>query len=436
MSADDLPCPEGWDELPLWSVADIRFSNVDKKTESGEHPVRLCNYTDVYNNDYITDEMDFMRATSTQLEIDRFGLKRGDVIITKDSETPDDIGVPTVVDSAGSNLVCGYHLALIRPDKNKVDPTFLGKQLNHWRVARYFGQQANGTTRYGLSTAAISGALLRLPALEQQQEASRTMRLVDAVIAKTQAVIAKLKQIRAGLLHDLLTRGLDHNGELRDPDRHPEQFKDSPLGRIPKEWEVGTLVSRISLPEGQVDPRVTPYCDWTLVAPDHVESGTGRLLAKQTAAEQGAISGKYVFEAGDVVYSKIRPYLCKAILADGRGLCSADMYPLRPIGGVASRFLLAVILGYDFSRFASAVSMRSGFPKINRKELAEYQLAWPHSEEQHEIAHILSESDQEQAVIEVELTKLNQIKSGLMSDLLTGRVRVPEHLNIESKVAS
>ena len=97
----DPGCPPGWKEVPLTSVADIRFSGVDKVSRSGETPVRLCNYIDVYDNDYITAGMNFMRATATCAEIERFGLQIGDVIITKDSETPDDIGVPAVVDSSG-----------------------------------------------------------------------------------------------------------------------------------------------------------------------------------------------------------------------------------------------------------------------------------------------------------------------------------------------
>src|SRR5580658_2986078 len=104
--------PPDWRLVPLASVAEVRFSSVDKLSESAERPVRLCNYTDVYSNRYITDDMPFMRATATQAEIDRFGLKVGDVIITKDSETPNDIGVSAVVDSASDDLVCGYHLAL------------------------------------------------------------------------------------------------------------------------------------------------------------------------------------------------------------------------------------------------------------------------------------------------------------------------------------
>ena len=128
-------CPPDWREVPLSSVAALRVSNVDKKSQSGERAARLCNYTDVYNNDYIKADMEFMRATAMLPEIDRFGLAVGDVIITKDSETPDDIGVPTVVDSTLPDLVCGYHLALLRPNPKEVDPTFLAKQLGDPRIA-------------------------------------------------------------------------------------------------------------------------------------------------------------------------------------------------------------------------------------------------------------------------------------------------------------
>ena len=264
------------------------------------------------------------------------------------------------------------------------------------------------------------------PLPDDQKHIAAVLDTLDEVIGKTEAVIAKLKQVRTGLFHDLLTRGLDDGGQLRDPLAHPGQFQDSPLGRIPKEWDVATLVSRISLPQGQVNPRVAPYSDWTLVAPDHVESETGRLLTRRTARQQDAISGKYVFQAGDVVYSKIRPYLRKAVLATERGLCSADMYPLRPSVAVNSRFLLTVVLGESFSRFASAVSMRSGFPKLNRDELAEFTMGWPKRDEQDRIATVLIASDNEQSSVERELSKLRQLRSGLMADLLTGRVRVTE----------
>lgn len=190
---------------PLVSTAAIRFSSVDKLTEHGEVPVRLCNYTDVYNNTYIDADMPFMRASASPAEIARFGLRVGDVIVTKDSETPDDIGVPAVVDSTALDIVCGYHLALIRPDLASLDPLFLAMQLRHTRLARYFGRQANGSTRYGLSTRAIEQApILKLPVTEQNRR-SDVLREHDRAAAQVAMEAQKLWAIKAGLMHDLLS---------------------------------------------------------------------------------------------------------------------------------------------------------------------------------------------------------------------------------------
>jgi type I restriction enzyme S subunit len=191
------------------------------------------------------------------------------------------------------------------------------------------------------------------------------------------------------------------------------------IAAVPEGWSAALLLDRVALPSGQVDPRFEPYASKVLVAPDHIESGTGRLLGEVTAKEQGAISGKYLFQPGDVVYSKIRPYLRKAILAHFEGLCSADMYPLRSLAGVHPRFLLALVLGEHFSRFADIVSMRSGFPKINRQELREYTAAFPGLPEQTRIAEILDSLDEVIHGTELVVAKLRQVKQGLIQDLLT-----------------
>ena len=86
-----------WRTAKLNDVAEIIISNVDKKTRPNEHPVLLCNYTDVYRNSLIQADLDFMNATATEREIAKYSLKEGDVIITKDSEKYDDIGVPALM---------------------------------------------------------------------------------------------------------------------------------------------------------------------------------------------------------------------------------------------------------------------------------------------------------------------------------------------------
>src|SRR5262249_47804698 len=93
-----------------------------------------------------------------------------------------------------------------------------------------------GLNRNDVYTLTVHG-----PRPEEQSRIAAVLDPVDETIAKTEAVIAKLRQVRAGLLHDLLTHGLDENGQLRDSIAHPEQFQDSPMGRIPREWTVGSL---------------------------------------------------------------------------------------------------------------------------------------------------------------------------------------------------
>lgn len=210
-----------------------------------------------------------------------------------------------------------------------------------------------------------------------------------------------------------------------DIQKVPSGYKQTEIGIIPVDWDVRPLLTAVHIAKGQVDPKQEPYMSMVLVAPDHIERGTGRLLNKETAAEQKAISGKYVFERGDIVYSKIRPYLRKAVLVNFDGLCSADMYPLKPAVDVSGRFMLAIILGHRFSKYAESVSIRSGMPKINREELAEYSFALPPLSEQTAVASVLFDVDALIEKLETLIEKKKNIKQGAMQELLTGKRRLP-----------
>jgi len=164
---------------------------------------------DVYNNNYITADMDFMWATASDAEIEKFSLNIDDIIITKDSETPDDIGVPSVVTEKLDNVVCGYHLALIKPDLKKTDPIFLTKQIEYEQVANQFSRLANGATRFGLTTAAVKGVRLWLPELEEQIRIAAVLSTCDWEIELLKKKQEKLKEQKKGLMQKLLT------GEVR-----------------------------------------------------------------------------------------------------------------------------------------------------------------------------------------------------------------------------
>lgn len=170
-----------WRSVRLGQLAKVIVSSVDKRTISTEQAVKLCNYKDVYDNHSITPTMGLQMATATVAETERFHLEVGDVLVTKDSEDPNDIAVPAIVEETSPDLICGYHLAIIRPGQN-VD----GWYLKHWfdlpQTRYYFACHANGATRFGLTVSSIDGAIVRIPRLRRQRKLASIISLWDAAI--------------------------------------------------------------------------------------------------------------------------------------------------------------------------------------------------------------------------------------------------------------
>ena len=194
-----------WEDKHLNEVAQVIVSPVDKKTIEGEFPVQLCNYTDVYYNIRITKKINFMKATAKQSEIDKYTLYVGDVIITKDSETPGDIAIPALVSEDLNGVVCGYHLAIVRTKKNKVDGAFLNYLFSIQKTRYYFFTLATGATRFGLSIGGINKAHFRFPSLEEQQKIASVLTNADNEIKLLKQQLADLKQEKKALMQQLLT---------------------------------------------------------------------------------------------------------------------------------------------------------------------------------------------------------------------------------------
>ena len=205
--------PEHWEVQRLRNLADMRVSNVDKHVKDGENPVRLCNYVDVYNNDYIDRRMEFMPATATNEEIERFRLQRDDVLITKDSETWDDIGVPALVTEPAFDLISGYHLALLRPRPEKLAGAYLLRALQSKGLAYQFHVEAKGVTRYGLSHTGITSVWLPVPPLSEQNAIVHYLDKISAnietAITRIRSQIELFQEYRNCLIADVVTGKLD-----------------------------------------------------------------------------------------------------------------------------------------------------------------------------------------------------------------------------------
>ena len=266
---------------------------------------------------------------------------------------------------------------------------------------------------------------------EENTRIASVLDSVDAAIAQTEAVIAKLKQFRSGLLHDLLTCGLDEQGQLRNPISHPEQFQASPMGRIPREWLLFTVADVGDTVAGGTPARAT-------------QSFWGGDVPWITPTDMTSLKGNYISGGTDFITNEGLSNSAAALLPKGAvvvttratlGLAAVASRPLAtnqgfknviPSTGWDSLYLCHVFrsLTPEMIRRASGTT----FLEISATEFRRLCFAAPRprSGEQERIARCAAAADSNVSVVQDECHKLKSLKSGLMTDLLSGRVRVPE----------
>jgi type I restriction enzyme S subunit len=197
-----------WERRKLKFLAKVFFSNVDKHSIDEEVPVFLCNYTDVYKNEFIGSSFDFMQATATIAEIKKFAVNKGDVLVTKDSETADDIANPAFVVEQIDNLVCGYHLAQIRTGSQLLGE-FLFRVLQSKAYNKHFEVRANGVTRVGLSISAFTDFMVPLPSVKEQENIIFKIRAefnrIDNAVNRIEREIEKVKELKQSLIAEVVT---------------------------------------------------------------------------------------------------------------------------------------------------------------------------------------------------------------------------------------
>ena len=175
---------------------------------------------------------------------------------------------------------------------------------------------------------------------------------------------------------------------------------------------------------GQVDPRDKQFQHEMFVAPDDIEPRTGRLINNRTVRDAQTISGKYQFRDGDVLYSKIRPYLMKAYVPRESGLCSADVYPIQPAPMLNPSYLAAFLLSNAFADYVRTCSDRTGIPKVNREDLFKCSLSLPPLAEQGAIVALLDCLDRAIERGREEREGLQAVNETIADGLLTGRLQI------------
>lgn len=230
----------------LDEVATVEISSVDKKTKPGQKYVRLCNFTDVYYNWAITQDMhdSFMVASASQKEIDSLSLKRGQVALTKDSETRDDIGISTYIADDFEDVVLGYHTALITPDETKLNGKYLNAFLHTPYMQKYFAFNASGSgQRYTLSIEALNAIQLVLPPLEEQERIGKMFSLIDRKISLNSSIIEELETMIREIYNYWFVQFdfPDENGHPYKSSGGKMVFNEVLKRDIPEGWEVKSL---------------------------------------------------------------------------------------------------------------------------------------------------------------------------------------------------
>ncbi len=281
-------------------------------------------------------------------------------------------------------------------------------------------RRASGTTFLEISAAGFASIEVPSPSPEEKRLITEVLDTLDTAIHETEAIIAKLRAVKHGLLHDLLTRGIDSNGELRPPQAEaPHLYKQSPLGWIPKEWEARPLARSIQLLSGQHIPselcnavsKGVPY----FTGPSDF-CGAGTVVTLYTSYPQ------VMCEDGDILITVKGSGCGKVAVASVRACISRQLMAIK-VPRQALQYWLAVFQSRQesFNRLATG----GNIPGISRTQILELTVASPASlDEMTAIGERIRALDSKLEAEEQGLEKLRLKKSGLMDDLLTGRVRV------------
>ncbi len=406
-----------WHYKPLGEMASIALSGVDKKIVPGEAEVRLCNYLDVYRNRRLRSTAEYSIGSAKDAEIRRFQLKRGDVLITKDSETPDDIGIPSLVTDELPNTICGYHLALIRPNRD-INPAFLCHYLLGGQAKRYFLRNAVGATRFGLNLRAISRIPFPEIADTEQIAIARILDAVDTVIERARVAVIKAEELDHSLLHELLELGV---ARIRQ-DKRPAHWR---LRRIDEVAAVGSGVTLGRDVTGFKSVEL-PYLRVANVQDGHLDLNTIKTVRVPCDEVD-----RYRLEPGDVLMTEGgdldklgRGTLWEGQIADC--LHQNHIFRVRADRSQLDPRFLALVVESDIAKryFTRVAKRTTNLASTNKTQVRAFRFPLPPLEEQQQIADTMGASKATIRALRGKAAALEQLKKSLMHDLLTGTVRV------------
>ena len=419
--------PDGWIKLPLISCCSLikdGTHGTHKRLNTGIPLLSAKNITESGN--IFWDESDsFISEIEYKTIHSKYELENDDLLLT-------------VVGTLGRRALVKKNycftiqrsVAVLRCDKNYL----ISRYLYHFSASHYFQRQlvirSNSTAQAGLYLGELEKIEIAIPKITEQQKIVEILDAIDKAIALTDTHITKLKKAKAGLLHDLLTRGIDEHGELRDYTRNPELFKRSLLGIIPKDWDVEPLQKHTF--SSAFGPRFSSslYADdgnvATLRTTDMDEEGNLDLSTMPLAHLNLGLFNLHILEVGDLLISRSGTCGITAVFPGFNipVLPGAFLIRFRLKESVKAEFIRRYF-NYELGRARVLNEAEGGVQKnLRGSTLLKLLIPIPPKQEQDAIIYRLQCYESRIITRKICIEKLKLLKKGLMSDLLTGRVRV------------
>ena len=400
--------PEHWEVKRLKLLGDIIPSNVDKKTKEGEQKVLLCNYVDVYKNDFITDDIKFMKASASDGQIEKLTLRKYDVIATKDSEDPLDIGVPALVEDDFDGIVCGYHLTLIRTNDDVLNGNYFYWVIRSEGISQYFYTKARGVTRYAIGSNVFKNLNIPIPeSLEEQSQIAKYLNhkitQLDTLIAKKEQLISLLQEERTAMINQAVTKGLDPNVSMKESGIEW-------LGEIPEHWEVVRLKYILKVQSGK-----------GIKNDELVEKG--KYIVYGGNGEMGR-TDKISSDQSDLIIGRVGALCGNIHLVHGEKWISDNALFARTKENY--EFIKFYLIFLDLNRLAN----KNAQPLITGTMVKEQSIGLPFIDEQIEIVNFIGNQSQRiNSIIsktQQEINLLKEYKTALISEVVTGKVDVRE----------
>jgi type I restriction enzyme S subunit len=427
--------PEHWEVKALKQVCDVFPSNVDKKTQENEPPVRLCNYTDVYYNEQITQHIDFMAATASADQIKKFTLRTGDTIITKDSETADDIAIAAYVPKDLPGVICGYHLSIVRPYESTYG-AFIKRLFDSVYVKSCCAVSANGLTRIGLGQYALDNMKMAFPPkLEQQTIATfldRETAKIDALIAEQQRLIELLKEKRQAVISQAVTKGLNPDAPMKDSGIEW-------LGEVPGHWSVKQLrhiakIVRGASPRPAGDPKFfsTENFDgnntpWVTVA-DITKDVTPYITDVSEFLTPLGVKNSQFFGNGTLVFSNSGATLGVPKILSVNCCANDGVLAFRDLSNEVNILFAYHFLLTTTERLRTEMKQGGGQPNLNVDIVKNIGFAVPPLSEQSTIVAFLDNETTKLDILTAEakasITLLKERRTALISVAVTGKIDV------------